>query len=90
MRKKVLFLDRDGTIVTEPEDYQLDELGKLQFLPGVFKYLSKLIEAYDFELVMITNQDGLGTDSFPESSFWPVQNKIIEFLCHFFSLKNSM
>ena len=80
MRKKVLFLDRDGTIVTEPEDYQLDELGKLQFLPGVFKYLSKLIEAYDFELVMITNQDGLGTDSFPESSFWPVQNKIIEFL----------
>ena len=54
MRKKVLFLDRDGTIVTEPEDYQLDELGKLQFLPGVFKYLSKLIEAYDFELVMIS------------------------------------
>ncbi len=80
MRKKVLFLDRDGTIVTEPSDYQLDDLNKLQFLPGVFKYLSKMVEEFDFELVMITNQDGLGTDSFPASTFWPVQNKIIQFL----------
>lgn len=77
--KKVLFLDRDGTIVLEPPvDYQLDALEKLEFYPRVFQYLPKIAAELDFELVMVTNQDGLGTDSFPEEQFWPPQNKIIQ------------
>ena len=77
--KKVLFLDRDGTLVIEPPvDYQLDSLEKLEFYPGVFQWLSKIAKEMDFELVMVTNQDGLGTDSFPEDTFWPAQNKIIQ------------
>lgn len=77
--KKVLFIDRDGTLVIEPPiDYQLDSLEKLEFYPGVFSALSKIARELDFELVMVTNQDGLGTASFPEESFWPAQNKIIQ------------
>jgi imidazoleglycerol-phosphate dehydratase/histidinol-phosphatase len=77
--KKVLFIDRDGTLVIEPPvDYQLDSLEKLEFYPGVFQWLSKIANELDYELVMVTNQDGLGTDSFPEDTFWPAQNKIIE------------
>lgn len=77
--KKVLFIDRDGTLVIEPPvDYQLDSLEKLEFYPGVFQWLSKIVTELDYELVMVTNQDGLGTDSFPEDTFWPVQNKIIQ------------
>jgi imidazoleglycerol-phosphate dehydratase/histidinol-phosphatase len=77
--KKVLFIDRDGTLVIEPPvDYQLDSLEKLEFYPGVFKYLSKIVDNSDFELVMVTNQDGLGTSSFPTETFWPAQNKIIQ------------
>lgn len=77
--KKVLFIDRDGTLVIEPPvDYQLDSLEKLEFYPGVFRSLSKIAEELDYELVMVTNQDGLGTSSFPEETFWPAQNKIIE------------
>ncbi|MFT5858146.1 MAG: imidazoleglycerol-phosphate dehydratase/histidinol-phosphatase [Flavobacteriaceae bacterium] len=77
--KKVLFIDRDGTLVIEPPvDYQLDSLEKLEFYPGVFQWLSKIALELDYELVMITNQDGLGTSSFPEETFWPAQNKIIE------------
>ncbi len=77
--KKVLFIDRDGTLVIEPPiDYQLDSLEKLEFYPGVFSGLSKIAKELDFELVMVTNQDGLGTDSFPESTFWPAQNKIVD------------
>lgn len=77
--KKVLFIDRDGTLVVEPPvDYQLDNLEKLEFYPGVFQSLSKIARELDFELVMITNQDGLGTNSFPEETFWPAQNKIIQ------------
>lgn len=77
--KKVLFIDRDGTLVIEPPvDYQLDSLEKLTFYPGVFNGLSKIAKELDFELVMVTNQDGLGTESFPESTFWPVHDKIIE------------
>lgn len=77
--KKVLFIDRDGTLVVEPPiDFQLDSLEKLEFYPGVFGALSKIAKELDFELVMVTNQDGLGTSSFPEETFWPAQNKIIQ------------
>ncbi|MGB0280500.1 MAG: bifunctional histidinol-phosphatase/imidazoleglycerol-phosphate dehydratase, partial [Flavobacteriaceae bacterium] len=69
--KKVLFIDRDGTLALEPADYQLDALDKLEFFPGVFQYLGRISKEMDFELVMVTNQDGLGTASFPEDSFWP-------------------
>ncbi len=76
--KKVLFIDRDGTLVLEPEDYQLDSFEKLEFYNGAFYFLSKIARELDFELVMVTNQDGLGTDSFPENTFWPVQNFILK------------
>ena len=76
--KKILFIDRDGTIVLEPEGYQLDSLEKLEFYPKAFQYLAKIANELDFELVMVTNQDGLGTDSFPENTFWPTQNFIIK------------
>lgn len=77
--KKVLFIDRDGTLAIEPPiDFQLDSLEKLEFYPGVFQWLSRIAKELDYELVMVTNQDGLGTDSFPEDTFWPAQNKIIQ------------
>ena len=78
MSKKVLFIDRDGTLVLEPENYQLDSLSKLEFYPKVFQYMSKIAQELDFELVMVTNQDGLGTSSFPEDTFWPTQNFILK------------
>ncbi len=79
--KKVLFIDRDGTLIVEPpEDFQVDSLKKLEFYPGVFRYLSQIAEITDFELVMVSNQDGLGTESFPEEDFLPVQEKIISTL----------
>jgi len=76
MSKRVLFIDRDGTLVLEPENYQLDSLTKLEFYPKVFQFLSKIAKELDFELAMVTNQDGLGTESFPEETFWPTQNFI--------------
>ena len=76
--KKILFIDRDGTLVLEPEDYQVDSFQKLKFYPQVFTYLSKIAKELDYELVMVTNQDGLGTASHPEENFWPIQNFIIE------------
>ncbi len=76
--KKALFIDRDGTLVIEPpEDYQLDSLEKLAFYPGVFQWMAKIAKL-GYELVMVTNQDGLGTNSFPEETFWPAQDKIIQ------------
>jgi imidazoleglycerol-phosphate dehydratase/histidinol-phosphatase len=75
--KKILFIDRDGTIVLEPEGYQLDSLDKLEFYPKSFQYLAKIANELDYELVMVTNQDGLGTSSFPEDTFWPTQNFIL-------------
>ena len=76
--KKVLFIDRDGTLVIEPPiDFQLDSLEKLEFYPGVFQWLSKIADELEYELVMVTNQDGLGTTAFPEKTFWPAQNKIV-------------
>ena len=77
--KKVLFIDRDGTLAIEPPvDYQLDSFEKLEFYPKVFQYLGKIAKELDFELVMVTNQDGLGTPSFPEATFWPVHNFLVK------------
>ena len=76
--KKVLFIDRDGTLALEPADYQLDALSKLEFYPEVFTYLRKIVTELDYELVMVTNQDGLGTDSFPEDTFWPTHNFLLK------------
>ena len=76
--KKILFIDRDGTVINEPKDFQVDSFEKLEFKTSVLKYLSKISQELDFDLVMVTNQDGLGTKSFPEKDFWPVQNFIIK------------
>lgn len=78
MGKKVLFIDRDGTIIKETVDEQIDAFEKMVFYPKVFTYLGKIAKELDYELVMITNQDGLGTDIFPENTFWPVHNFIIK------------
>lgn len=78
--KKVLFIDRDGTLILEPEDFQIDAFEKLKFLPGMISNLGKIARETDYELVMVSNQDGLGTESFPEETFHPVQNFILETL----------
>ncbi len=78
MKKKVLFIDRDGTMIKEPADEQIDAFDKLIFYPKVFTYLGKIAKELDFELAMITNQDGLGTDIYPEDTFWPVHNFIMK------------
>jgi imidazoleglycerol-phosphate dehydratase/histidinol-phosphatase len=78
--KKVLFIDRDGTLIFEPEDFQIDSFEKLKFLPGMITFLGKIALETDFELVMVSNQDGLGTTSFPEETFHPVQNFILQTL----------
>lgn len=81
MKKKALFIDRDGTLVIEPPiDYQLDSLDKLEFYPKVFRNLYFIRKNLDFEFVMVTNQDGLGTASFPEDTFWPAHNKMLKTL----------
>ncbi|MCY7350213.1 MAG: bifunctional histidinol-phosphatase/imidazoleglycerol-phosphate dehydratase HisB [Cytophagaceae bacterium] len=79
--KKVLFIDRDGTIIIEPQsDFQIDSLEKLEFLPRVLFNLRRIVEETDYELVMVTNQDGLGTAVFPEESFWPAHEKMVKTL----------
>lgn len=76
--KKILFIDRDGTLALEPENFQLDSFDKLIFYPGVFNSLGKISRELDFELVMVTNQDGLGTPSFPENTFWPIHRFLLK------------
>lgn len=76
--KNVLFIDRDGTLIKEPEDNQIDAFEKLEFYPEVFTYLKKIATELDYELVLVTNQDGLGTVSHPEENFWPVHNFMIK------------
>ncbi len=78
MLKKVLFIDRDGTIIKETQDEQIDAFDKMIFYPKCIPFLSKIAKELDYELVMITNQDGLGTDKFPEDTFWPVHNFIMK------------
>lgn len=78
MKKKVLFIDRDGTIIKETVDEQIDAFDKMVFYPKVFIWLGKIAKELDYELAMITNQDGLGTDAFPEDTFWPVHNFIMK------------
>ena len=78
MKDKVLFIDRDGTLTLEPKDYQLDAFEKLEFYPQSLTYLGKIARELDYQLVLVTNQDGLGTSRFPEESFWPVHNFILK------------
>lgn len=76
--KRILFIDRDGTLIEEPADEQIDSFDKLKFTEGVFRNLSFIRSHLDFEFVMVSNQDGLGTSSFPEETFWPVHNFILQ------------
>ena len=78
--KKILFIDRDGTLICEPEDEQIDSFEKLKFVDGMFRNLSFIRQHLDFTFVMVSNQDGLGTESFPEDTFWPVHNFILQSL----------
>jgi imidazoleglycerol-phosphate dehydratase/histidinol-phosphatase len=79
--KRILFIDRDGTLINEaPPTYQLDSFEKLCFYPGMFEYMGRIARELDYELVMITNQDGLGTESFPENTFWPLHNLVMKSL----------
>lgn len=81
--KRVLFIDRDGTIINEvPPTYQIDDFSKLSFYQNVFQYLGLIAKEMDYELVMVTNQDGLGTDIYPEKTFWPVQDFVMETLAN--------
>ena len=77
--KKILFIDRDGTLIVEPtSDMQVDSLEKLEFIPGVFRNLYNIQKYLDFELVIVTNQDGLGTSVFPEETFWPAHQMMLK------------
>jgi len=78
--KKILFIDRDGTLISEATDEQIDSFAKLEFYPKMLQYLPKMAKELDFELVMVSNQDGLGTAVYPEDTFWPVQNFILQTL----------
>src|SRR5262249_35067214 len=76
--KRILFIDRDGTLIKEaPPSYQIDSWEKLEFYPDVFKYMSRIADELDYVLIMVTNQDGLGTPSFPAESFWPIHQHVI-------------
>ncbi len=77
---KILFIDRDGTLILEPEDEQIDSFEKLTFYPGMLTWLGKIVRELNYKLVMVTNQDGLGTAVYPEETFWPIQNFMIKTL----------
>ena len=79
-KKRVLFIDRDGTLIEEPSDEQIDSFEKLSFYPDVFSCLGRIAAQLNFELVMVTNQDGLGTEAYPEDTFWPIQKFLISSL----------
>ena len=79
-KQKILFIDRDGTLIEEPADEQIDSFEKLKFVDGMISNLAFIASRLDFKLVMVSNQDGLGTDSFPEDTFWPVHNFILQTL----------
>src|SRR5436305_9359554 len=77
-KKRCLFIDRDGTLISEfPPTYQIDRFDKLIFYPHVFKYMTKIAEEMDYELVLVSNQDGMGTPAFPAEEFWPVHNLVM-------------
>jgi imidazoleglycerol-phosphate dehydratase / histidinol-phosphatase len=79
--KRILFIDRDGTLIKEaPPTYQVDSFKKLEFYPGMFEYMGRIARELDYELLMVTNQDGLGTTGFPEADFWPVQQLVMKSL----------
>ncbi len=79
--KRILFIDRDGTLIKEsPPTYQIDDFSKLEFYPGVFEFMGKIAREMEYELVMVTNQDGLGGSGFPENKFWPVQDFVMKSL----------
>jgi len=81
--KRILFIDRDGTLINEvPPTYQVDSFDKLEFYPDVFEFMRRIASEFDYELVMVTNQDGLGTSSFPENTFWPVQDFVMKALAN--------
>jgi imidazoleglycerol-phosphate dehydratase / histidinol-phosphatase len=81
--KRILFIDRDGTLIKEaPPTYQIDDFSKLEFYPGMFEFMGRIAREMDYELVMVTNQDGLGKPGFPEDSFWPVQNFVMNCLAN--------
>ena len=77
-KEKLLFIDRDGTLIREPEDEQIDAFEKIEFYPEVFTYLGKIVRELDYQLIMVTNQDGLGTEVYPEGDFWPIQEFVIK------------
>ena len=77
--KKALFIDRDGTLIVEPpDDFQVDTLEKLEFLPGVFRNLYNISKQFDYELIMVSNQDGMGSEDYPEENFHLVQGKVLK------------
>jgi imidazoleglycerol-phosphate dehydratase/histidinol-phosphatase len=76
--QKILFIDRDGTLILETPDEQIDSFDKLTFYPGALQYLPRIARELDYELVMVSNQDGLGTATYPENTFWPVQNMVLK------------
>ena len=79
--KRILFIDRDGTLIKEsPPTYQIDDFSKLEFYPGVFEFMGRIAREMEYELVMVTNQDGLGKPGFPENKFWPVQDFVMHCL----------
>lgn len=80
MKQRILFIDRDGTILREPEDEQIDSYAKFEFMPGAIGALSFLVRHTDYRLVLVSNQDGLGTDSYPEDDFWPTHNLMLDIL----------